>query len=45
MIRSVEALFESYLHDSMAGFMSQLDEFNVNGLGIGKLRTVFKGEH
>jgi Uncharacterized alpha/beta hydrolase domain (DUF2235) len=41
----VEKLFEAYVHDSMAGFMSQLDEFNRNGLGIGKLRTVFKGEN
>lgn len=42
---AVERLFEAYVHDSVAGFMSQLDEFNRNGLGIGKLRTVFKGEH
>lgn len=42
---AVEKFFEAYVHDSVAGFMSQLDEFNRNGLGIGKLRTVFKGEH
>lgn len=41
----VEKLFDSYVHDSVAGFMSELDEFSWNGLGIGKLRTVFKGEN
>ena len=41
----IENLFDAYVHDSVAGFMEQLDEFNRNGLGIGKLRTVFKGEN
>jgi hypothetical protein len=45
LLPNVERLFESYVHDSVAGFMSQLDEFDRNGLGIGKLRTVFKGQH
>jgi hypothetical protein len=43
---AVEQLFESLVHDSMAGFMKEpLDEFKFNGLGICKLRTVFKGEN
>lgn len=42
----IEQLFEHYVHDSMAGFMKEpVDEFSYNGLGIGKLRTVFKGEN
>ena len=41
----VEVFFERYVHDSVAGFMEFLDEFSLNGLGIGKVRTVFKGEH
>jgi len=39
----VEALLESGVHDSMAGFIKQLDEFNFNGIGFVKFRTVFKG--
>jgi hypothetical protein len=41
---AVEAFFDGYLHDSMAGFMHQsMDEFKLNGMGLAKFRTVFKG--
>jgi Uncharacterized alpha/beta hydrolase domain (DUF2235) len=40
---AVEHLFDHYLHDSMAGFMKELDEFKWNGLGIVRFRTVYKG--
>lgn len=39
----VEAFLESNVHDSMAGFMKQLDEYQRNGIGLVKFRTVFKG--
>lgn len=39
----VEAFLESNVHDSMAGFMKQLDEYKRNGIGLVKFRTVFKG--
>jgi len=40
----VEAFLESNVHDSMAGFMKQLDEYQRNGIGLVKFRTVFKGD-
>jgi Uncharacterized alpha/beta hydrolase domain (DUF2235) len=41
---AVEAFLSRYVHDSMAGFMHQsMDEFKLNGLGLVKFRTVFKG--
>ena len=39
----VEAFLESNVHDSMAGFIKQLDEYQRNGIGLMKFRTVFKG--
>ena len=39
----IEVFLESHVHDSMAGFMKQLDEFKRNGLGLAKFRTVFSG--
>jgi len=39
----VEAFLENSVHDSMAGFMRQLDEYRRNGIGFVKFRTVFKG--
>lgn len=39
----IETFFESNVHDSMAGFMKQLDEYKRNGIGLMKFRTVFKG--
>lgn len=39
----VERFFDHYLHDSMAGFSAQLNEYTKNGIGFVKFRTVFKG--
>jgi len=39
----IEVFLESHVHDSMAGFMKQLDEFKRNGIGLAKFRTVFSG--
>lgn len=39
----VEAFLEANVHDSMAGFMKQLNEYRLNGIGLVKFRTVFKG--
>ena len=36
--------FDAYIHDSMAGFIGMgIDEYQLNGSGIVKFRTVFKG--
>ncbi|MCP5876971.1 hypothetical protein NL390_31415, partial [Klebsiella pneumoniae] len=41
---AVEAFFDGYVHDSMAGFMQMgVNEYNLNGMGLSKFRTVFKG--
>lgn len=40
----IEGFFDRYIHDSMAGFMDmKMDEYDRNGIGIAKFRTVFKG--
>jgi Uncharacterized alpha/beta hydrolase domain (DUF2235) len=39
----IETYLDHFIHDSMAGFMEQLDEFGWNGIGIVRFRTVFKG--
>lgn len=40
----VEAFLESCVHDSMAGAIGEgIDEFTLNGIGLAKFRTVFKG--
>ena len=41
----VEDFFDRYVHDSMAGFIGMgMDEFKMNGIGLAKFRTVFKGD-
>jgi len=41
----IEKFFDQYVHDSMAGFMAmKMDEYEKNGIGIVKFRTVFKGD-
>lgn len=40
----IEKFFDQYVHDSMAGFMAMdMDEYDKNGIGIVKFRSVFKG--
>ncbi|MCE1239765.1 MAG: hypothetical protein LWW83_07610, partial [Azonexaceae bacterium] len=40
----VEVFFHRYIHDSMAGFIDMgMNEYKLNGIGITKFRTVFKG--
>lgn len=40
----VESFLESCVHDSMAGAIGEgIDEFTLNGIGLAKFRTVFKG--
>jgi hypothetical protein len=40
----MEAFFDRYIHDSMAGFIDMgMDEYQMNSIGILKFRTVFKG--
>lgn len=40
----METFFDQYIHDSMAGFIDMgMNEYALNGLGITKFRTVFKG--
>ncbi|MFM7025391.1 MAG: T6SS phospholipase effector Tle1-like catalytic domain-containing protein, partial [Limnohabitans sp.] len=41
---AVDYLFDWFVHDSVAGFKNQLDEFAANQLGAAKFRTVFKGD-
>ncbi|MFN3295677.1 T6SS phospholipase effector Tle1-like catalytic domain-containing protein [Caldimonas sp.] len=41
----VEHFFDHYVHDSMAGFKEQLNEYAKNGIGFVKFRTVFQGGH
>ena len=41
----MEAFFDRYIHDSMAGFIDMgMDEYQMNSIGILKFRTVFKGD-
>lgn len=39
----IETFFNRYIHDSEAGFIDSLDEYDRNGIGFVKFRTVFKG--
>lgn len=40
----MDAFFDRYIHDSMAGFIDMgMNEYKMNGIGITKFRTVFKG--
>lgn len=40
----IEQFFDRYIHDSMAGFIGfGMREYERNGIGIVKFRTVFKG--
>lgn len=40
----VERFFDRYVHDSMAGFIDMgMNEYKLNGIGLVKFRTVFKG--
>ncbi len=39
----VSYLFDGFVHDSVAGFRANLDEFTFNKIGAAKFRTVFKG--
>jgi len=40
---AVEHLFDWFMHDSIAGFKADLDEYAFNKLGLAKFRTVYKG--
>ncbi|AKJ27555.1 T6SS phospholipase effector Tle1-like catalytic domain-containing protein [Caldimonas brevitalea] len=41
---AMEEFFDRYIHDSMAGFISQkMNEYALNGIGITKFREVYKG--
>ena len=41
---AIDHFFDNYIHDSMAGFIGMgVDEFRLNGSGIVKFRSVFKG--
>ena len=41
---AIDHFFDHYIHDSMAGFIGMgVDEFQLNGSGIVKFRSVFKG--
>lgn len=40
----IEHFFDKYIHDSMAGFIDMgMNEYVLNGIGLTKFRTVFKG--
>lgn len=40
----METFFDKYIHDSMAGFIDMgMNEYKLNGIGLTKFRTVFKG--
>lgn len=40
----METFFDKYIHDSMAGFIDmKMNEYKLNGIGLTKFRTVFKG--
>ncbi|MCB5197543.1 hypothetical protein [Deefgea salmonis] len=39
----IEHFLANYIHDSMAGFIAQLNEYGLNSIGIMKFRTVFHG--
>ena len=40
---AIEIFFDTYLHDSMAGFIEQLNEYRHNRIGFVKFRTIFYG--
>jgi len=40
---AVAAFFDSYVHDSVAGFIEKLDEYDWNGYGLFKFRRIFFG--
>lgn len=42
--RALEGLYDGYVHDSMAGFVHQLDEYKLNRIGLARFRTVFCGD-
>lgn len=37
--------FDNYIHDSMGGFIEQVDEFSFNGYGLLKYRRIFFGDN
>jgi hypothetical protein len=40
----IETFFDRYIHDSEAGFIDMgMNEYEYNGIGIVKFRTVYKG--
>ena len=40
----IETFFDKYIHDSMAGFIAMgMNEYQFNGIGIVKFRSVYKG--
>jgi hypothetical protein len=41
--KDIETFFDRYIHDSEAGFIGDLDEYERNGIGCVKFRTVYKG--
>lgn len=41
---ALEKLYDGYLHDSMAGFVHQLDEYKLNRIGFARFRAVFCGD-
>ena len=41
---AIENLCANYIHDSMAGFINfGMNEYSYNGIGLGKFRSIFKG--
>jgi hypothetical protein len=40
---AIEGFFDLYVHDSMAGFKTKLDEYASNKIGVAKFRSIFKG--
>ena len=44
LTRALEKLYDGYLHDSMAGFVHQLDEYKLNRIGFARFRAVFCGD-
>lgn len=42
---AIEHFLESYIHDSMAGFIEdKVDETSLNGIGLFKFRALYKGD-
>jgi hypothetical protein len=42
---AVVHFFDNYIHDSMGGFIEQVDEFSFNGYGLLKYRRIFFGDN